>query len=225
MGDWLAQQLQSRLDGWSKQMHGYHLLKLGELSGELSCFNSNIFHQVTVTSNKGMGGVYSDLTHLPFQENCINACILTQSLDFSEDPHQILREVERVLTADGYLVISGYNPLSLCGLVKACGFKRRALPWSGRMFTPARIKDWLSLLGFDVIEDERFAFTTFLGKKPINWWSEGVGQMYLPAFASIYFIVARKRRAPLSPINNWWQVKKRPRRLLPNSLPSCKLKQ
>ena len=215
MGGWLASQIQARLDVWCPKIFGYHLLKLGSLSAELNCFGSSIQHQVTATSEQGMGGVFIDPAHLPFQENCIDACILTQSLDFSADPHQVLREVERVLTGDGYLILSGYNPLSLCGLVKLLGVKRNHPPWSGRMFTPARIKDWLELLGFEIIQDDRFGFTSFLGKKPLTWWSESIGQMHFPSFLSVYFIVARKRRAPISPVKNWWQVSRTSRRFMP----------
>lgn len=214
MGQWLACQIQARLDAWCPQIYGYHLLKLGALSGSFNCFSSPIQHQITATPETGIGGIFVDPTQLPFQENCINACILTQCLDFAVDPHQVLREIERVLTADGYLILSGYNPLSLCGLVKVCGLKRNVAPWSARMFTPARIKDWLELLGFEIIQDDRFAFTTFLGKKPMTWWSESLGQMYIPSFSSAYLIVARKRRIPISPIQNWWKIKHRSRQLV-----------
>lgn len=217
MGDWLASQIQARLDEWCPQLFGYHLLKLGALSGELNCFASTIRHQVTATADQGLGGVFTELNHLPFQENCIDACILTQALDFSADPHQVLREIERVLTGDGYLILSGYNPLSLCGAVKMLGLKRNVPPWSARMFTPARIKDWLELLGFEIIQDDRFGFTTFLGKKPLTWWSESVGQMHFPSFASVYFIVARKRRTPISPVKNWWQLHRSKRPLIVTS--------
>ena len=217
MGAWLANQIQARLDAWCPKLFGYHLLKLGALSGELDCFSSSIQHQVTATIEPELGGLCIDPRHLPFQENCIDACILTQLLDFSSDPHQVLREIERVLTADGYLILTGFNPLSLCGLVKMCGLKRHQPPWSARMFTPARIKDWLELLGFEVLQDDRFAFTTFLGKKPLTWWSEGLGQEHLPSFASVYFIVARKRRAPLSPVKTWWQLSRNKRRFIPSN--------
>jgi len=217
MGDWLACQIQARLDVWCPQLYGYHLLKLGCLSGTFNCFSSPIYHQVTATAELGLGGIVMDPTELSFQENCINACILTQCLDFSADPHQVLREVERVLTADGYLILSGYNPLSLCGLTKMCGLKRNVAPWSARMFTPARIKDWLSLLGFEIIQDDRFAFTSFLGKKPMSWWTEGIGQMHFPSFSSVYFIVARKRRIPISPVKNWWKLSHKARKFMPSN--------
>jgi hypothetical protein len=42
-------------------------------------------------------------------------------LEFHDDPHQILREVERVLIPEGEVIITGFNPLSLWGL-------RRRLP-------------------------------------------------------------------------------------------------
>ncbi|MGC3834783.1 hypothetical protein ACPSKX_11170 [Moritella viscosa] len=39
--------------------------------------------------------------------------------------------------------------------------------------------------------------------------------MHFPSFLSVYFIVARKRRAPISPVKNWWQVSRANRRFMP----------
>jgi ubiquinone/menaquinone biosynthesis C-methylase UbiE len=42
--------------------------------------------------------------------------VLPHTLEFSADPHHVLREVERVLVPEGRVVISGFNPASLWGL-------------------------------------------------------------------------------------------------------------
>ncbi|HBO38060.1 MAG TPA: SAM-dependent methyltransferase, partial [Pasteurellaceae bacterium] len=39
-----------------------------------------------------------------------DACLLANTLNFSQDPHQLLREVHRVLNDDGYLFLSLFNP-------------------------------------------------------------------------------------------------------------------
>ena len=46
-------------------------------------------------------------------------------LEFADEPHQVLREVERVLVPEGHLVITGFNPASLWGLRQAAGALRR----------------------------------------------------------------------------------------------------
>ena len=61
---------------------------------------------------------------LPFAENSIDGFLLANELDFAQDPHEILREVDRVITQNGYVIISGFNPLSLAGIAKFLPVKR-----------------------------------------------------------------------------------------------------
>src|SRR5512140_2924758 len=49
--------------------------------------------------------------------------------DFSEHPHQILREVQRVLMPEGHAVIVCFNPRSLWGLRRVFSRARDAYPW------------------------------------------------------------------------------------------------
>ncbi len=208
MGDWLCEQLQIRLDNWCPQLFGYHLLKLGALSGELSTLSCTIRHQVTLTDGGGIAGLYADVNALPFQESCIDACVLAHGLDFTSDPHQLLREVERALTSDGCLIVSGFNPFSWLGMGKYLPFRRNKLPWSGRLFTPTRVRDWLHLLGFEVLQDDRFGFGFLSGGRLAPSWLEKLGQDYFPLCCSVYFIVAKKRTTPFTPIKETWRVRR-----------------
>ncbi|MGY3926346.1 class I SAM-dependent methyltransferase [Aeromonas simiae] len=203
MGDWIAGELQHRLDVWCPHLFGYHLLKLGALSGELSCTMSTIRHQLVVAPEGRLATVRADLDALPIRCGSVDACLLAHTLDFSRDPHQVLREVERVLTDDGWVIVSGSNPLSLLGMGRSMPWLRRRLPWSGRMFTPRRIIDWLKLLGFEVMFDERFGYGWGSGG---GWWYESLGHDYCRHLASTYIIAARKRRAPLLPIQKRWAL-------------------
>lgn len=206
MGDWVAAELQERLDNWCPHLFGYHLLKIGALSAELSCGSSTIRHQLGVAPGGRLLDIKGDPLALPIRTGSVDACLLAHCLDFSPDPHQVLREAERVLTDDGWLIVSGYNPTSLVGLGHYLPFMRQHLPWSARMFTPARVTDWLQLLGCEVMFDERFGFS-FMGKQSrIGWWRESLGRDYCRAFASVYVIAARKRRFPVTPVRRRWRL-------------------
>lgn len=206
-GVWLQEQEQELLERYITSIYGYYLLKLGHLSTAMDCQNSMIRHHINVAATPQIpDGIVAELTALPIQPSSIDLCLLSHTLDFSSDPHQILREVERVLTSDGHIIISGFNPISLMGLRAHLG-RRRINPWACRMFTPMRIKDWLDLLGFDVLADERFAFTSFAGQQPFTQCFEQVGRQYARPVASCYWIVARKRTATLTPIRPKWRVK------------------
>ncbi len=206
MGDWVAAEIQERLDNWCPHLFGYHLLKIGALSAELSCGSSTIRHQLGVAPGGRLLDIKGDPLALPIRTASVDACLLAHCLDFSSDPHQVLREAERVLTEDGWLIVSGYNPTSLVGLGHYLPFMRQHQPWSARMFTPARVTDWLQLLGCEVMFDERFGFS-FMGKQSrIGWWRESMGRDYCRAFASVYVIAARKRRFPITPVRRRWRL-------------------
>jgi SAM-dependent methyltransferase len=96
----------------------------------------------------GISEVRSDLHYLPFANNSVDLVVMPHVLEFSADPHQILREVERVLVPEGQVLISGFNPLSLWGIKR--GWPAVALfPWQGQYFSVRRLKDWSSLLSFE----------------------------------------------------------------------------
>lgn len=62
--------------------------------------------------------VQADPLHLPFADKSVDVCLLAHTLPWCTDPHRLLREADRVLIDDGWLVISGFNPISLMGLRK-----------------------------------------------------------------------------------------------------------
>lgn len=135
-------------------------------------------------------------TELPFACDSLDLLLLPHILEFSETPHQILREVERVLMPEGNLIISGFNPLSLWGLNRACEHKL-GYPWCGEFIALARLKDWLALLGFEVVGGrfaayappfqqskwlERFAFMEAAGDR---WWAVSGGVYFLHAIKRV----------------------------------------
>ena len=86
---------------------------------------------------------------LPIAAQSVDLVVLPHILEFADDPHQILREVERILIPEGQLIVTGFNPLSLWGLKKQAR-RGKGFPWNGSYLSQTRLKDWLKLLGFDV---------------------------------------------------------------------------
>lgn len=141
-------------------MYGFHLLKIGNLSAEINTESCAISHQVCVSLNGSPVQVKADPLHLPFAEKSVMpVCSLTRCLRCS-DPHRLLREADRVLIDDGWLILSGFNPLSLIGLRKLTPVLRRTPPYNSRMFTMMRQLDWLSLLNFEVLSYGVFRSST-----------------------------------------------------------------
>lgn len=72
--------------------------------------------------------VITDLAHLPFAAKSVDACLLGHSLGYAAAPRRVLREVDRVLVDDGWLIISGFSPFSLLGVGRLVpGLRRRPL--------------------------------------------------------------------------------------------------
>ncbi|GAC1331340.1 MAG: class I SAM-dependent methyltransferase [Steroidobacteraceae bacterium] len=93
------------------------------------------------------------LDSLPFRSDSIDAIFLPHTLELVEDPYAVLREAERVLCAEGCLMICGFNPFSGWGIRRAFAkFVGGSVfpPETRRMLSERRLRDWVALLGFDV---------------------------------------------------------------------------
>ena len=84
--------------------------------------------------------------------------MLPHTLEYEPEPHEILREVGRILSAEGHLVVLGFRPLSSWGLRHL--FARDGFPPGlERMIGERRLRDWLKLLGFEIVDARRYLFT------------------------------------------------------------------
>ncbi len=148
------------------------------------------------------------LHRLPVEDDVVDCVLLPHTLDYSERPHQILREVDRVLTAHGHLVILGFKPGGLWGL-------RRLIPGAGlppdahHLIADRQLKDWLRLLDFSIHTDGRYFFHWPLprnrGVASPRW--ERRGSRFWPEFAACYMLTAQKRVSTLTPMRPRWSRK------------------
>jgi SAM-dependent methyltransferase len=165
--------------------------------------------------------VAADLLQLPLASASVDLVAMPHALEFTGDPHQALREAERVLIPEGQVVISGFNPLSLWRLRQlAMSERRRRLvgaPWDGRFIGLVRLKEWLKLLGFELNGGrfgcyappfssiallERFAF---MEKAGARWW---------PIAGGAYVVRAVKRVHGMRVITPAWRQERARRRAL-----------
>lgn len=204
LGQYLLSHEQLLYDKKVGDIFGFHALQLG-LPQMDTLKNSRIPHLLHV--GNCTGAVFCESDYLPFAENCIDLVCLPHVLEFSENPHQTLREAERVLVPEGHLILTGFNPISAWGL-KYVLSKEDNYPWNGQFFTSSRIKDWLALLGLEFVSGEmhcyeppmssqkwlnRFAFMDKLGGQ---WW---------PMMGGVYFIVAKKRVVNMTLLKPNWK--------------------
>jgi len=206
-GEALAHALEAQLNLWWPRVFGYHLLKVGNLSCELDTSACPIRHQIALAADAEQVSVRADPDDLPFIEQAVDAVLLAHCLEFTQDPHHVVREAHRVLMPDGYLMLTGFNPHSLLGLLKLWPTLHRQLPWRGRFFSMARVKDWLHLLGFEIIDEQRLFLSPMLSEQSKLPSLRHFAEHHLSWLGSAYVLVARKRVLPLTPIKPRWQLK------------------
>lgn len=138
-----------------------------------------------------------DFQQLPIANESQDVVVLHHLLEFVENPHHVLREVERVIIPHGKVVVCGINPYSLLALRGALGRLKRSAMWQNHRLTIHRISDWLSLLGFEV-QDVTYAFH----RLPINRPGFFLNHQAAPAnlyMGGVFILSATKYRAPLTP--------------------------
>jgi len=155
-GDYIRTQTQLLINDYGRRLRCGTTVLLGPLSAQLNCQRFSVRQPLTISPNKGTANVRAQLEHLPLKNGSVDQIILPFVLEFGRDPHQILREVNRVLADDGYLLLTGFNPLSPALISGWNPKQKKAFPWAGRYFTALRVKDWLSLLGYEIVQHDYF---------------------------------------------------------------------
>ncbi|MGD8783201.1 MAG: methyltransferase domain-containing protein [Thioalkalispiraceae bacterium] len=217
LGQQLAEQEQSLVSETLPNLFGYHLLQLGRLHEEDWLSASRVSHcevmdfvsNQTEPEGHGLLGLPEQL---PIQTDCMDVIVLPHVLEFSLQPHNVLREAERVLIPEGHLLILVFNPFSLWTLWRWSLSWRQRVPWCGRFLSTTRIKDWLALLGFDVLNIQGYFF-----RPPLQQGSlmqrlrimESAGGRFWPVLGAANLILARKRVVTLTPVGPRWAKSKK----------------
>jgi len=154
--------------------------------------------------------VLAEYEALPFPSNSLDLVVLPHTLELAEDPHQTLREVERVLMPEGRVIVTGFNPASLWGLQlrreqlgKRLGWRGGdtlsslpVLPEDAELLGWRRLRDWLRLLGFEVEGGSYGCYRPPLRSQTWldRWdWTETAGRRWWPVLGGMYLMVATKR--------------------------------
>jgi SAM-dependent methyltransferase len=154
--------------------------------------------------------VVHDFAELPFASQSLDLVVLPHVLEFAAEPHQVLREVERVLIPEGRLIVCGFNPASLWGARQVAGRLSGAhfLPLDGEFISISRMKDWLKLLNMEV---DRGHFGCYAPPCTTETWlkryafMENAGQRWWPYLGAVYMVQAIKRVKGMRLIGPAWK--------------------
>ena len=210
-GQYVLEWEQTQFDHIVSDIFGYHALQIGLPQLPALKENRMPLQMILRAPHDKPGDQTPDSWHtingipeeLPFASQSIDLVVLPHVLEFAENPHAVLREVNRILMPEGRVVISGFNPASLWGLRQYCSHLvgQPYLPREGKFIDLLRIKDWLKLLDF-AVDRGRFGCyrlplrsasgmqkMVFLEKTGDRWW---------PVLGSVFIVSAIKRTSTLT---------------------------
>lgn len=153
--------------------------------------------------------IESDLHELPILTGSLDLVMLPHTLEFINNPRQLLVEACRIIKPEGVIIISGFNPYGPWGIKKWL-VNSKIPPWAGDLIPARNIKNWLHLADF-VLEEQCSA----LFRPPIQHeatykklhFIENLGKMCFPALSGAYILQARAKSIPLTPIKMKWKQK------------------
>ncbi len=212
LGRELAEQEAQCLERMLRDIFGYYLLQVGGGAGLSEAIRgSQVRRHILLPAaaahyTLGLQTVAAP-DRLPIAADSVDVVVLPHTLEFADDARQVLREVERVLIPEGRLVVFGFNALSLWGIWRLVRRGQDSGPWNGRFLTPFRIRDWLSLLGFDIDLQEMMMFRPPWRRALLQQFSflDTMGRRFWPVLGGVYAMRAVKRVSTLTPLRPSWK--------------------
>jgi SAM-dependent methyltransferase len=207
--------LERKLVGEALQhVFGWQILQIGQwgdacgLLAEARTQRRGVIASGVISPNASLLAIQSRTDQLAIASDSVDAVLLPHTLENELDPHEVLREVERILSGDGQVIVLGFRPFSGWGtrhIFTRVGYP----PGTERLIGEGRIRDWLKLLGFEVTDARRYLFTWPWGSAVPRGqrFFETLGARAWPLFAGAYLIKARKRVYSMTPIRPRWRAR------------------
>lgn len=206
LGQSIAQRLEGEVSSRLGDVFGYQGLQVGNLVPGLHLLaGAGLQRHLMLDAPGNEAHIHADVLSLPVASDTMKAVAFFHTLDFCDNPHQALREADRVLTDDGQLIIVGFNPYSAFGARHAMTAWRRREPWNGKFYARHRVSDWLSVLDYRVLDS-----TAMFIRPPINSERvlrrlskmEGL-QRWMSGVGGLYVMRARKQSLPMTMARQW----------------------
>ena len=183
------------LNAFAERVFGYFALSFELGSLQTTC-QSPITSVIRVGAGQGVeGSVELDLHDWPFQDDSLDYIVLPHVLEFSLDPHAVLREAARCLRPGGSMAIVAFNPNSVLGFQAG----QTELGHRSTWLTRRRLIDWLQLLD---LHTDRGAFGQW---RPMSSqaqrferleWLDRAGERWWPQFSNVFALRVVKRVSP-----------------------------
>ena len=207
-------ELQNQLHATLSKIFGYYAIEMGMHTQTFSLLKQsrikNNFKILSEKSLKNIDNVFiAEPEFLPVIVDNIDLVIASHVFESSKYPHQVLREIDRILVPEGHFFLIGFNPFSILGLWKVLRLNKKF--YCKQTFRSiGKMKDWLEILGFEIISTHTYGYRPSIEpEKLFNSlsWFEKLGMRIAKNFGSVYVIHAKKTEfAKTSTLQ--WQSKK-----------------
>jgi SAM-dependent methyltransferase len=205
------------------EIFGYYAIEMGVLSGKHSLLKhsritagfslldsaaasskNTLFEKGSISSS-----VISTTEQLPIATDNVDLVIASHTLESSKDPHQVLREIDRVLVPEGHCILIGFNPspISQMGQFIRSRFKKDENLCKTR--SVAHVRDWFSLLGFEVVDVNYMGMRPAVKNKKLFdalSWLDRLGEFAGPILGNMYVIHAKKQMVAMRPNKKVWRA-------------------
>ncbi|MBX2835768.1 MAG: class I SAM-dependent methyltransferase [Gammaproteobacteria bacterium] len=208
LGQSMLAQVEQRLGDHLSDVFGYQGLQVGNLCSNRDLLERAGLHRKIVFDAPGRDAdINGDALQLPVAADTMKAVIFLHTLDFCDNPHQALREADRVLAEDGQLFIVGFNPISSFGLRHFLTGWRQREPWNGRFYFRRRVIDWLSVLNYRTLQSEAVFLRPPINSHRLLWSLRRLESLSRIAggIGGVYLIQARKQTIPMTLTRKAWR--------------------
>lgn len=200
LGRDLHDSVAARVKAMLGNQYGLNCLQIGGTRrGADLLIGPALFHRIHLRGDRS-DSLRADPMYLPLATGSIDLVLLCHVLEFCSDPHQLLREIDRVLKLDGRVLTVGFNPWSLFGMRSLFGHRRP--PWSGHFYSPQRVEDWFALLGLRTQRRETLWLRPPVRHDGLRRRLAACERMerFAPGIGGAYLMLGRKHSIPFNPL-------------------------
>ena len=194
------------------------ILHLGYLGWEDEFIDCSFFQKFHILDIEGKGSkqakkIFAKSHTLPIQSETVDLVIVSHLLEFDAHRFQTMREIERVLKAEGEVIIINFNPLNFWVRLQFLWNIKMSNTWRGHFIFRTRILDWLKLLNFEVTINSEITLNSIVATPRKFKLSK---QTFLSMSYAVRAIKREYTLIPLSPI----KIRPRPITAIAGSLKS-----
>ena len=183
-----------------KLLQGRHALFLG-LTDYKKKFESSHYISFAHLDDNSLYEHESESKKLPFEDDSHDVIIIFHALDYTSNPYNLIREIDRIATDDAKIAIVGFNNFSLWGIVKPL-MKNTSYPWMLDFHSVFSVKEWFKILSYEVSYKDTSFLIPFLNQvtQKYLYKVKFLQKIFLPNLGGLYYYVFNKKVLPLIPM-------------------------